>query len=482
MQVLRRHFWAVLFCLLAATLAVPYYAVDTPPLLDYPNHLARTFVLTHLHDPAYHFEGIFHADWKPYPYILWDLLAVALQHWMPAEAAGRLLLALATVLLPFAVAWFLHQVNPGQERWAFVACPLAYCTLFLWGFTAYQLSIGFCFLMLGTWFWYRRQPTVVRAAGFLLSCFLAFFAHLLGFASAAFILVFYELTRWQWRWWLRLALFLAPPSLLFLWARPGLEESKRLEMRPLAEKFTMLFAVPGHLYSEALDRVFLWGIVLCLALALVRNRELHIQWRWLFVFAAFCGVYLLLPYAWGTSSDIDVRLVVPLWMLAFAALQVGRRLRWIAVLAVVLTLVRVANVAGGFQYEAETSAPMDAAIARIERNATVFPLVDTCNDDDPLDYFYVHYWAHAVVRRGAVSPYLFDIPGQTPMRINTPMYLSEGYWGHCYDVEPDWEQVAEDYDYIWSYGDQRYARGIAAVADKVFEQQRLVLYRTKPQS
>ncbi|MDR3763623.1 MAG: hypothetical protein P4M01_05950 [Acidobacteriota bacterium] len=482
MSFLRRHVWAVLFVLLAGTLAVPFYAVQTPPLLDYPNHLARTFVLTHLHDPAYHFGEIFHADWKPYPYILWDVLAVVLQHFIPAEAAGRLLLALATVLLPFSVAWFLHQANPGQERLAFLACPLAYCTLFLWGFTAYQLSVSFCFLMVGTWFWYRKQPTPWRAALFVLSTFLAYFAHLLGFASAAFILVLYELTRWDWRRWLQLSAFLAPPSLLFLWARPGLVESKRLEMRPLADKFMMLVAVPGHLYSDPLDRVFMWGIVLCLGVALVRNRELRIHWRWMFVLVGMFGVYMLLPYGWGTSSDIDVRLVVPFWMLLLAVAQVGRRARWIAVLAVVLTLVRVANVEGGFEYESETCAPMDEAIALIQPGATLFPLVDTCKDDDPLDYFYVHYWAHAVVRRGAISPYLFDIPGQTPMRINTPMYLSEGFWGHCYDVEPDWEQLADDYDYIWSYGDQRYAAHIAGVADKVFERQRLVLYRVRPKS
>jgi hypothetical protein len=122
---------------------------------------------------------------------------------------------------------------------------------------------------------------------------------------------------------------------------------------------------------------------------------------------------------------------------------------------------------------------MNHAIEQIARDTKLFPLVDTCKDDDPLDYYYVHYWAYAVIRRGIISPYLFDVPGQTPMRITYEPYMTDGYWGHCNDVQPDWDQVAADYDYIWSYGDNRYQRGIGEVADKVFEERPLILYRIR---
>ncbi len=74
----RNALWIALFILLAATLALPFLFVREPPLLDYANHLARAFVLNHLHDPAFHFAEYYRADWKPYPYILWDLLLLAL--------------------------------------------------------------------------------------------------------------------------------------------------------------------------------------------------------------------------------------------------------------------------------------------------------------------------------------------------------------------------------------------------------------------
>lgn len=475
----RNSLWVAAFVLLASSLALPFLLVREPPLLDYANHLARGFVLNHLHDPAYRFAGYYSADWKPYPYILWDVLLLGLQQIMPVESAGKLLLMLITMLVPVAAAWFVRQANRESAKLAMLACALSYNVLFWWGFTAYHLSLGLGFLMLGTWLWYRRKPSSLRGALFAAVTLLTYFAHLLGFASAALILVLYELTSLNRREWLRLAAFLAPPSLLFLWARPGLSGPPRLEWRPMMQKLYELRDLPTQGYDARLDRVVLVGLLICVPIAVVGNRELRVNRRWLAAFAGLFVAYLLLPYGWGESSDLDVRLVPPLCLLSLAVAQVGRRAKWIALLAVALTALRVFDLAGGFRTETKANAAMNRGIEQIARNARLFPVVDTCKDDDPRNYFYVHYWAYAVIRRGALSPYLFDIPGQTPMRINDEPYMVDGYWDHCYDVEPDWEQVAAGYDYIWSYGDQRYRRGIEQVAYKVFEQSPLILYRVR---
>ena len=71
--------WPALFFLSLLSLLVPFIFIAEPPLLDYPNHLARTFILAHLDDPAFRFSEFYRADWKPYPSVLWDILMVALQ-------------------------------------------------------------------------------------------------------------------------------------------------------------------------------------------------------------------------------------------------------------------------------------------------------------------------------------------------------------------------------------------------------------------
>ncbi len=472
----RNAFWVALFILLASSLALPFLFVNEPPLLDYPNHLARTFILNHLHDPAYHFSEYYRADWKPYPYILWDALMVALQQVLPVEVAGKLLLVLTTVLLPVAVAWFLWQANRTEIKLSFLACALSYYVLFLWGFTAYHLSMGLCFLMVGTWLWYRRKPSVARAVLFSLLSFATYFAHLLGFASAALILVLYESTRFNWREWLRLACFLAPPSVLALWARPGLSGPSGVEWRSIMWKWYVLRGQPTHGYDKTLDIVFAGGLVLCLLVAVAGNRELRVNWRWLAVALGVFGVFLLLPDGWGMSNDVDSRLVPPLCLVALAVFRVGRRANWIVVLAIALTALRVFNITTGFQRETPKSAAMNDGIAQIARNARVFPVSNDLMEKDPFDHYYGHYWAYAVIRRGAVSGSLFDIPGQTPLRITYEPFTRDSE-----RQEIDWKLVSRHCDYIWSYGDARDQRGISEVADKVFEERPLILYWVRKQ-
>ena len=162
----RDAFWLALFVLSASSLVLPFLFVAEQPLLDYPNHLARTFILAHLNDSAFHFSEYYRADWKPYPFILWDFLMVVLQQVLPVETAGKLLLMLITVLLPISVAWFLWQANRTEIKLSILACALSYYAMFLWGFIAYQLSVGLCFLMTGTWLWYRCKPSLARAVLF----------------------------------------------------------------------------------------------------------------------------------------------------------------------------------------------------------------------------------------------------------------------------------------------------------------------------
>ena len=83
----------------------------------------------------------------------------ALQQVLAAESTGKLLLMLTTVLVPIAVSWFLWQANPTEIKLSLLACALSYYSLFLLGFTAYHLSVGLCFLTIGTWLWYRRKPS-----------------------------------------------------------------------------------------------------------------------------------------------------------------------------------------------------------------------------------------------------------------------------------------------------------------------------------
>src|SRR3984893_12678543 len=146
--------------ILAAALLVPIWSVAFPPLLDYPNHLARSFVLSHLNDPAFTFSRFYRADWGAYPYLGMDASLAVLGRLFPIETAGRIFLSLCVLALPAAAWFFLRQVNPGEDAAALWMLLIAGNVFFLEGFLNFDLSLAVGFLGLGFWLrWLAKRGT-----------------------------------------------------------------------------------------------------------------------------------------------------------------------------------------------------------------------------------------------------------------------------------------------------------------------------------
>src|SRR5438874_9041200 len=92
-------------------LLAPVWLVRYPPLVDYPNHLARYFILAHLKDPSLHLAQFYGSRWGFYPYVAVDLLAVALQWLLPIDIVGRVILSIYLLGLPLATYFFLRQIG-----------------------------------------------------------------------------------------------------------------------------------------------------------------------------------------------------------------------------------------------------------------------------------------------------------------------------------------------------------------------------------
>src|SRR5690349_5916928 len=80
--------------LMCTILLVPLALVDVPPLLDYPNHLARAFVLTFgAGDPI--LSQMYAAHWAVIPNLATDLILPPLLLILPIHLAGRIVIAIA---------------------------------------------------------------------------------------------------------------------------------------------------------------------------------------------------------------------------------------------------------------------------------------------------------------------------------------------------------------------------------------------------
>lgn len=483
-RLLSKFLIAGFLAIVAVALLLPLWCVQQPPLLDYPNHLARTFVLSHLSDPAYHFGSNFRSDWRPYPYVSMDIVLIALQRFLSPELAGKLVLSLAVLLPPLCAWWFLRQVNRGHEVLALFAGLVCYDVFFLEGFINFQLALAVSLLASG--FWKRDHDSRTLRSWVLAFCavMLLYFTHLIVFGFTAILLTLAAFlnseTGQRIRDTVRTMILFLPGCVMFLFMRPGLNGRHEFEFRLLKDKLEAFCQVPTHGFSDNADTACMILLALCVPLALWKNRELRRNGRWPYVWLGFAAIYFAMPISWGQTYDIDVRILPMLFMLCFCTFQIGRRrVQALALVAVAVLGVRIVDMVSGFRSEVPLMNSLAASVADIPLNAKVFPVVEVAEDNDPIQRPFTHYWAYATIRRGAFAPYLFDIPGQMPLRITSSLYAPDGFWDLRYPGSPDWMQVREGYDYIWAYNVARFAPAIDKIADTVYRNGDLVLYRIR---
>jgi hypothetical protein len=458
-------------------LLAPIWMVAFPPLLDYPNHLARPFVLIHQHDPAFTFSRFYRADWKPYPYLGMDVSLALLGRVFPIETAGRVFLSLCALALP-AAAWFLlRQINPGDDATALWALLLACNVFFLEGFLNFDLSLAVGFVALGLWLRWLAKQTIARWIAAILAFTVLYFTHLMGFGFAGLIVVAYlSFNRRPLRDWIWSGALALPGLALYLqYSRLGLA-SHDVVFHGLAEKLDSLETIL-HGYSHVLDWVSLVALAGWFFAAWWRNSEFRWNAGWVAIAVFLFVLFWVIPWGWGDASDIDIRILPFLFVVILATARVGKRAKWLAVIPLLVFAARTVNLTQHFVSAQPELAGLARSFDVVPPGALVLPIIES--DQDPIEEPFMHFWAYGVIRRGWFSPYLMDAPGQTPMRIVHQSYTPDGFWTQPYEEPPDWEQVQSDYDYVWAYSVPRFSSGLAAIGERVYSYGPLEVYRVR---
>jgi hypothetical protein len=474
---LNRIFRSATGLVLAAALLAPIWVVAFPPLLDYPNHLARAFVVAHLNDPAFTFSKFYSADWGAYPYLGMDASLAVLGRLFPIDTAGRVFLSLCVLALPAAAWFFLRQVNPGEDATALWALLVACNVFFLEGFLNFDLSLAGGFLAVGFWLRWLAKPGVTEWIVTLVAFTMLYFTHLLGFGIAGLvIIVFLGFGRRPVRDWIWSGALALPGTAFYLHSsRVGLGAQK-VVFHGFSDKLDSL-GMTLHGFSPALDLISLAALAVWFFAAWWRNREFRWNKRWLgvaaFLFILFCAI----PWMWGEGSDLDIRVLPVLFIVILATASAGRRVRWLAAIPLLLFAARTVTLTQHFIVVQPELAGLAGSFDSIPRGALVLPIVE--GDQDPIERPFTHFWAYGVIRRGWFSPYLMDAPGETPMRIIYDSYTPDGFWSHAYDQPPDWKKVQSEYEYVWAYDVPRFSSPLAGIGERIYASGALEVYRIR---
>ena len=463
--------------ILAAMLLAPIWVAAFPPLLDYPNHLARAFILAHLKDSHFSFRQFYRADWGAYPYLGMDASLAVLARLFPIETAGRVFLSLCVLAVPGAAWFFLRQAQPDAEAASLWALLIAYNVFFLEGFLNFDLSFAVGLLALGLWLRWLARPGAGRWIAALLVFTALYFTHLLGFGIAGSIVVAWlALSRRHVRDWLWSGALAVPGLAFYLYSsRVGLSAGK-IVFHGWDDKLDSLGMIL-HGYWPWLDWISLGALGAWFFAAWWRNPEFRWDRKWMAIAAFLFALFWVIPWMWGEGSDLDIRVLPFLFVVILAAARVGRRAKTLIAIPLLLFAARTVSVTRHFTEAQPALAGLARSFDAVPRGALVLPIVE--GDEDPIERPFTHFWAYGVIRRGWFSPYLMDAPGETPMRIIHDSYTPDGFWNLVYETAPDWQQVQNDYDYVWAYDVPRYSAPLAGIGERIYFSGALEVYRIR---
>jgi hypothetical protein len=443
---------ANIFLFLAfAFLVVPVVSVKLPPILDYPNHYVRMWLLgggVHI----FPISEMYEVNWKnASTNIGIDALAAIFGKFLPVNVFAPIVLVAALVLPPLGVAC-LNRKLFGTSWWQVASVLLAWSWTLVLGFLNFEIGVGLALICAALDRALARPGILVASAG--RSCIGAFLLliHPFGFLFYIILVGALRLGR-RFKMKPRMAVHRAiaavtaclpitiPLVLLLLFA-PVLPEAQ-LDPRynvitwqkpGLIAHLSSLLS-PFRTYEIRTDVVFLFLFFVPLALAVAMRRiRVHAG---LFITAILLLVSAnFMPEIIGDTSSIQLRFA-SMGVLALAAsllpgIPSEKRWQWAAMsIALLLVMMRIAWITNIWINRQADVVSLEKVLSHIPSGAAILPLEHRFSGDiegiAPLGRFmgkdsptFWHYPTLAILERHAFVPTLFTGTGKQPLIVKPP--------------------------------------------------------------
>lgn len=424
--------FAGLFAVLLLFVCVPLLLTPLPPLVDYPNHLARMHVLADW-SRSHLLQDYYAVIWRPVPDLAMDAVVPPLLALVSLQTAGKLFLA-ATYFLSAGGVAALHRTLQGRwSAWPLTAFMLIYNRLLLWGLVNFLFGLGIALWAIAGWIAWRERRMGFRLAFGATAALAIYFAHLMAFGIYGAIVLGYEIGRMRRhgasstegaRAVLAALLTLLPPLALFgMLLAPSAVGSLLAGVRfaQPGRKLDLLFSV-FDLYNRPFD-------VACFVLAVVAMAGAY--WRgWLRVAPEMAAPLILLAVLYlampstlfgATGADRRMPLAMALLLIAGSAWRApfARTGERFLAAALMMFAIRVGVVAASWQASGQIYTQLLAGIDALPRGARV--AVAFADDEINVGALpLLHFPVLAVARRDAFVPTLFADPAQQPIAFAEP--------------------------------------------------------------
>lgn len=485
-----RHLFLGAVIMLTLLSLLPIWAVEFPPLQDYPQHLFLAHVNATFDNPAYHWSQFYQAQLRPGPYSLFYYLVVWLERVMAVTMAGRVYLSAYIGLLAVIAVVVAHQRRLANPPWGtLLLFPLAFHQIYFMGFTNFLLSVPL--LGLAILDHQRLADGPGSARGLLRQAIMVL---ILFLCHPYTILVYIVLTagssmlpgadgRRQRAAMIPPLLTAAIFAVWYLTAFTPAQGRMPLLWWSVPETIRYyLLMFTGMRWSEGINwsSVATWLVAVALVLwGVMRGHRqgVRIPRRTALACALATAGFFALPFWAGQYSYFNLRLAPFSYL--FAAILAGYGL-WSARAGLLLALVAAILVCQTTLLHMAVSretAEIKPLIATMEPNAAILPMTFTTTsaildrhffpEVHSHDHFYYHLQA------GGASPSLFPSP-MLPVRFRAGVDLPLATHGFS------WQEQGSKYDYILTRGaPKEFVPFITRYAPQVSQSGEWLLFRNE---
>ncbi|WP_298241589.1 hypothetical protein [uncultured Bradyrhizobium sp.] len=417
----------IVLAVLAAVSFLPVLLTPIPAMVDYPNHLARMYILSQsgTANANPHYE----VAWAFYPNLGMDLLVPQMARLTGVENATRLFLLLSQFLI-VGGALLLEWVRKGRVHLAgFAALAFLYCLPFSWGFVNFEFGLGLALCGIAVYLMLADGPWPLRFVANVVFVAMLYVAHFFSLGIYGAALGLFELSRIQQR---QVAYPVAAARLGAL-ALPALAllAIMHVSSGSIGSEGTSWFLgfkpvwplriMNGYNLTTAAAT----GLALMIALLFAARRgALRLEPAGIWLAIGFALLYLVIPSKLFGTSFVDLRVIpaAALILPAFCSLSLPNRAWRMAALAgisgiILLNLTVVLSV--WLPYRADYAAII-ASFQKVDRGSRVLVGSSGDNGDPPFADLtsYPMYYAPtlAVHYANAFVPNLFTETGKQPVR------------------------------------------------------------------
>lgn len=435
----------VVLCIavLAAMVLVPALLFPLPPLIDYPNHLARIWLIAGgVHVPP--MDRFYFEDWRGVGAgIGIDAMAKLLSPVLPAAGIGLVLLMLAMLAPPLGAIALNARLFGGVNAWQ-PFFLMFWCTQTLVaGFLNFQIGLGLALFAVaadpkaargGVWALYGWRI----ASGIVLLIVHPFALFFFAVLQAAIAFggdrpVWRDLPARLSRASATAAIALVPLAIYFLYVQgiPGSEDHAGARalyngwqgtLRAMVSPFTSYDIIIDFLTMLPLAALVVWALA---------KRKFQAHKGLIIAAAVFTVIAVFMPNTFGRTGWIDKRFPLLALLTALSATRLTidlKRQNWVLAAAVALVAVRTAWISLNWAAFTPLVDAMRTALADVPAGARVLPLQHDNTGRVGLfhllgrttpnfDETFRHYPAMMIPWRHAFTPMMFAQYREKPIQL-----------------------------------------------------------------